>query len=185
MHGHALFVPASNSCHDFFIITQSSGKKNVNNNLVLEINTSYLLFTFLMFRRTASEVFVYEGVMNICSKIAGDYPCGSVVSKIKLLGNSIEIIFPYGYFPVNLLHIFRTPFYKNTFERLLLYVTNWVHQTGAIQGVKRLPWKHWKKLEKNCYELLLTKSVWAWFCLTFCLVLNKLWEHKKRNWVNV
>ena len=105
------------------MITQSSGKKNVNNDLVLEINTSYLLFTFLMFRSIAPEVLVYEGVLNICSKIAGEDPCGSVVSIIKLLGNSMEIILPDGHFPVNLLDILRTPFYKNTFEELLLYMS--------------------------------------------------------------
>ena len=106
-----------------FMITQSSGKKNVNSDLVLEINTSYLLFTFLMFRSIAPEVLVYEGVLNICSKIAGEDPCGSVVSIIKLLGNSMEIILLDGHFPVNLLHILRTPFYKNTFEELLLYMS--------------------------------------------------------------
>ena len=123
MHGHVLFVPTSNACHDFFIITQSSGKKNVSNDLVLEINTSYLLFTFLMFRSIAPEVLVYEGVLNICSKIAGEDPCGSVVSIIKLHGNSMEIMLPDGHFPVNLLNILRTPFYKNTFEELLLYMS--------------------------------------------------------------
>ena len=106
-----------------FMITRSSGKKNVNNDLMLEINTSYLLFTFLMFRSIAPDVLVYEGVLNICSKIAGEDPCGSVVSIIKLHGNSMEIILPDGHFPVNLLNILRTPFYKNTFEELLLYMS--------------------------------------------------------------
>ena len=105
------------------MITQSSGKKNVNSDLVLEINTSCLLFTFLMFRSIAPEVLVYEGVLNICSKIAGEDPCGSVVSIIKLHGNSMEIMLPDGHFPVNLLNILRTPFYKNTFEELLLYMS--------------------------------------------------------------
>ena len=142
MHGRVLFVPTSNACHDFFVITQSSGKKNVNNDLVLEINTSYLLFTFLMFRSISPEVLVYEGALNICSKIAGQHPCGSVVSIIKLLGNSMEIILPDGHFPVNLLHILRAPFYKNTFEGLLLYITSRVHQTSTLQGANLLPWKH-------------------------------------------
>ena len=62
-------------------------------------------------------------VLNICSKIAGEDPCGSVVSIIKLHGNSMEIMLPDGHFPVNLLNILRTPFYKNTFEELLLYMS--------------------------------------------------------------
>ena len=34
----------------------------------------------------------------------------------------IEIILRHGCSPVNLLHIFRTPFTKSTFGRLLLYI---------------------------------------------------------------
>ena len=37
-----------------------------------------------------------------------------------LQNNFIEISLQHGCFPVNLLHIFRTPFYKNTYGRLLL-----------------------------------------------------------------
>ena len=47
------------------------------------------------------------------------HPCRSVIS-IKLQNNFIEISLQHGCFPVNLLHIFRTPFYKNTYGRLLL-----------------------------------------------------------------
>ena len=39
--------------------------------------------------------------------------------SIKLFSNLIEIAFWHGCSPVNLLHIFRTPFYKNTYEGLL------------------------------------------------------------------
>ena len=38
----------------------------------------------------------------------------------KLLCSFIEITLPYGCSPVNLLHIFKTPFYKNTYRDLLL-----------------------------------------------------------------
>ena len=55
------------------------------------------------------EVFSGKGVLKICSKFTGEHPCRSVIS-IKLLQ----------YFPVNLLHIFRTPFAKNTSRRQLL-----------------------------------------------------------------
>ena len=41
------------------------------------------------------------------------------VISIKLFSNLIEIAFWHGCSPVNLLHIFRTPFYKNTYEGLL------------------------------------------------------------------
>ena len=41
------------------------------------------------------------------------------------LRNFIEIVLRYGCSPVNLLHIFRIPFLKNTSERLLLKVEEW------------------------------------------------------------
>ena len=41
-------------------------------------------------------------------------------NKAALQSNFIEITLRYGYSPNNLLHIFRTPFTKNTSERLLL-----------------------------------------------------------------
>ena len=53
------------------------------------------------------------------SKFTGEHPCRSVIS-IKLLCNFIEITFWHGCSPVNLLYIFRTPFLKNTFGRLVL-----------------------------------------------------------------
>ena len=39
---------------------------------------------------------------------------------LKLRSNFIEITFRHGCFPVNLLHISRTPFTKKTSKRLLL-----------------------------------------------------------------
>ena len=49
-----------------------------------------------------------------CIKFTGEHPCRSAIS-IKLLCN-----FRHGCSPVNLLHIFRTSFPKNTSGRLLL-----------------------------------------------------------------
>ena len=43
------------------------------------------------------------------------------VHRCSLLCNFIEIAFRHACSPVNLQHIFRTPFPKNTFEWLLLY----------------------------------------------------------------
>ena len=51
-------------------------------------------------RSNPSEVFLEKGVLKICSKFTGEHPWRSV----------------------NLLHIFRTPFPKNTSEWLLLVV---------------------------------------------------------------
>ena len=64
-----------------------------------------------------------KGALKICSKFTGEHPCRSGIS-IKLLCNFIEITLRYGCSPVNLLHIFRTPFFKNTSGRLLLLIAS-------------------------------------------------------------
>ena len=70
-------------------------------------------------RSSLPEVFFGKGVMKLCNKFTGEFPYRGVIS-IKLLRNFIEIALRYGCYPVNLLHIFRTSFYKNTSGRLLL-----------------------------------------------------------------
>ena len=59
------------------------------------------------------EVFLGKGILKICSKFTGEHQCRSVIS-IKLQSNVIEIAFRYGCSPINLLHIFRIPFPRNT-----------------------------------------------------------------------
>ena len=58
-------------------------------------------------------------VLKICSKFTAERPCRSAIS-IKLLCNFIEITLRHRHFHVNLLHIFRTSFTKNTSGRLPL-----------------------------------------------------------------
>ena len=60
-----------------------------------------------------------SGNMEICSKFTGEDPCQSAIS-INLQNNFIEITLRHGCSPVNLLHIFRTPFYNYTYGGLLL-----------------------------------------------------------------
>ena len=65
------------------------------------------------FTRIPPEVFLGKDVVKICSKFKGERLCRSAIS-IKLLCNFIEIALEHGCSPVNLLHIFRTTFPKNT-----------------------------------------------------------------------
>ena len=60
-----------------------------------------------------------KGVLKICNKFTGEHICRRVI-LIKLQGNFIEIKLRHGLSPVNLLHIFRTTFSKNTSGGLLL-----------------------------------------------------------------
>ena len=78
----------------------------------------------ILFRSSRSEVFLRKGVQKICSKFTGEHPCRSVIS-IKLQSNIIEIAFRHGCSPVNLLHIFRTSFPRNTSGRMLLTFKSW------------------------------------------------------------
>ena len=57
--------------------------------------------------------------------ISGEHPWRSVIS-IKLQSNFMEITLSHGCSPVNLPHIFRTPFPRNTSRRLLLKITLWL-----------------------------------------------------------
>ena len=72
-----------------------------------------------MIRSSPQEVFLGKGVLKICSKFTGDYPCRSVIS-IELQSNFIEITLRRGCSLVNFLHIFRALLYKNTSGALLL-----------------------------------------------------------------
>ena len=65
------------------------------------------------FRSSPPEVLLGKSLLKRCSKFTGEHLCRSVIS-IELLFNFIEITLRHGCPPVNLLHISRTPFYKNT-----------------------------------------------------------------------
>ena len=79
----------------------------------------YLKSPFTRFRSSRPEVFLTKGVPEICAKFTGAHACRGVI-LIKLQSNFIEIALRHGCSPVNLLHIFRTPFPRNTSEWLLL-----------------------------------------------------------------
>ena len=72
-----------------------------------------------IFRSSHPEAFLVKDFLNICSKFTGEHSCRSVIS-IKLLCNFIEMALRHGCSPVNLWHIFRTPFRKNKYGALLL-----------------------------------------------------------------
>ena len=89
----------------------------------------------------------------MCSKLTGEPPCRSLIS-IRFQSNFTEITLRHGWSPINLLHIFRTPFTKNASE-WLLYI--YVHLRKSIWTV--VWWKqsflYW--LLRSCRYLLVTK----------------------------
>ena len=72
----------------------------------------------MIFRSSRPEVFYEKGLLKMCSKFTGEFPCWSAIS-IKLLCNFIEITLQHECSPVNLLYIFRKPFPRNTSGWLL------------------------------------------------------------------
>ena len=90
----------------------------------------------------------------------GAHPCQNVIS-IKLFCNFIEITLRHGRSPVNLLHIFRTPFPKNTSGVLLLLLTYEISGNQSL-NVKKLELciKNSVKLtEKHMYQSLFFDEV--------------------------
>ena len=81
-------------------------------------NLSSRYFDFKTSRSSPPEIFLGKFVLKICSKLTAEHPYQSVIS-IKLLCNFIEMTLRHGCSPVSMLHIFRTPFPKSTFGRLL------------------------------------------------------------------
>ena len=83
---------------------------------------SFVVFFFFTESRSSHpEVFPRKDVLKICSRFTGEHPCRSAIS-IKLQSSFIEITPRHGCSPVNLLHIFRTLFLKNTSRWLLLKI---------------------------------------------------------------
>ena len=66
------------------------------------------------------EMFLVKGALKICSKFIGEQSCLCVIS-IMFQNNSIDITLRHGCSPINLLHIFRTAFFKNISGWLLLH----------------------------------------------------------------
>ena len=79
-----------------------------------------------MCRSSTPEVFLGKGVLKICSKFKGEDPCQIAIST-KLQSNFIEVTLRRACSPVNLLHIFRAPFLKNTSGGLLPHVALLFH----------------------------------------------------------
>ena len=74
---------------------------------------------FYEFRKQPLRGVLKKRGSEICSKFTREQSCQSVIS-IKLQTNFIEIALRHGCSPVNLLHIFRTSFSRNTSGWLLL-----------------------------------------------------------------
>ena len=108
-------------------------------------------WNFLNSRNSQSEVFLWKSVLKIRSKFTGENPCRSAIS-MKLLYNFIVITLRHGCSPVNLPHVFRTPFLKRTFGWLLLKL--WI---VLLQALKKKSSDWGKRID--WFEKFIKKSV--------------------------
>ena len=104
-------------------------------------------------RSSHSEVFLGKGFLKICSKFTGKHPC-QIAILIKLLCSFIEITLRHGCSPLNLLHIFRATFLRNTSEWLLLKIVKC--EVVNVEFLSRdLPLKNIEIMVKwKCLKLL-------------------------------
>ena len=127
-------------------------------------------------RSSHPEGFFRKGVLKICSKFTGEHPSRSAIS-VKLLCNFIEITLRHGCSPVNLLHIFRTLFPRNTSGGMLLgrafSSREQQNNIGMIESAAftnplwaRL-WKHsetWDKVSRNGARKICRRQLWKVIC---------------------
>ena len=95
------------------------------------------------------EMLLRKVVPKICRKCTGEHQCQSVIS-IKLLCDVIEIALWHGCSPVNLLHVFRTPFTRNILGWLRLYLFGYllprnVKETHTDQITLQCFYSVWKE----------------------------------------
>ena len=87
-------------------------------NLLLRVKFE-ITASYIKYRSSSPKVFLGQGVLKMCNKFTGEHPYQSAI-LIESQSNFIEIAPWRGCSHVILLHIFRTPFSKNTSGELLL-----------------------------------------------------------------
>ena len=146
--------------------------KEMQSPLDVEVQTKILNVCwkplFRSFKSSHQDVFLRKGVVKISSKFTWEHPCRSAIS-INLRSNFSEIALRHGRSPVNLLHIFRTPFSRNTSGWLLLVFS------GTPNFLATFCWiDHFLSLSKT--GISYTKL------LTLCFHLNDMllcWNKKR------
>ena len=127
-----------------------------------------------------------KGVLKICSKLTGEHPCQSVIS-IKLLCNFAEITLRHGCSPVNLLHIFKTPFLRIPLDGCLCFNSLIVLAICTLNVSLRLQclrnYRSYGQIVNisTCWESLHLRStekysrLWTWWIEFFvlCILFSK------------
>ena len=128
-HTKASWIFIDKKITSFFLLMKSyqQFKEFIYNILIETLSCASVIF--VIYRSSHSEVFLRKGVLEICSKFAGEHPCRSAI-PIKLQSNLIQIALRRGCSTVNFLHIFRTSIPRTTPVWLLLNLLNVVYQVA-------------------------------------------------------
>ena len=129
-----------------------------------QVNMNNLVFSALhknwrFLKSSHPEVFFRKGVLKIYSKFTGEDLCQSVISESR------KSHFGMGVSPLNLLHIFRTPFPRNT-SRWLLLVFLTYSSLGRSRTLSNI--YDGKFLQKNLHQRCLAGSK-----VHLCFYMNK------------
>ena len=141
------------------------------------------------YRGSRSPVFLEKGVLKKCSKFTGEHPCRSAIS-IKLQSSFIEITLRHGCSPVNLLHVFRATFLKNTSGWLLLAKWKPKKVEDIIAIYERVNAVFWRDLSLDSGQnpcLVPTRTFWQKFIIQGSLIwfwgqciLSNYSKHRKK-----
>ena len=115
----SLLICRAKHMQSIFLYDNGLRHERVNNCITIQCHyPKFSGFNLFQCRSSPPKVFLLKDVLKVCSKFIGEHPCRSVISL--RLYSFIGIRFRHGCSPLNLLHIFRTPLYKNPSEVLLL-----------------------------------------------------------------
>ena len=126
------YIVPKNMCFEHNSTSQRKEKyRNVwiyrKRNFSLESFKNFIRNFNLIQKQPSKGVVHRKRYSEICSKFTEKLPCQSMIS-IKFLCNFIEITLWHWCTPLNLLHILRATFSKNTSGRLLLMINKFSHQ---------------------------------------------------------
>ena len=109
-------------------------------------------------------MFLGKEVLKKCGKFTGEHPCRGAI-LIKLPCNFIEIALQPGCSPVNLLHIFRKSFLKNTSGRLLLKILSVNSVYAFLLKLKRFS----QEIIQHVFQIFTTAGS-SWFAALYCFI---------------
>ena len=110
-------------------------------------------------RSSHPEVFLIKSVLKICSKFTGEHPGRSAISINRTSAWVLSWVL-HGCSPVNLLHISRTTFSRNTSGLLLLVYTSAKVSSSGLCKYKKFEEGY---LEQHIPQITLQKEISYFF----------------------